>query len=353
MTQPSKRARKTTAATQTPNGAARAPRAKALKVSAPQATVKVPPTPAALNGRRPKAVPERKSVAERRREAPQAAEPVDVWDERVAGFLSFLRRRITGQYEVDDFGFDRDLTESVVYPPLRLLYERYFRVETVGAHHLPPGGALIVANHSGTLPMDALMLSLAVHDETPDHRHLRLLGADLVFRIPILSELARKGGTTLACTPDAQRLLRAGEYVGVFPEGYKGLGKPFRDRYNLQRFGRGGFVAAALRTGLPIVPVSIVGAEEIYPIIGNLKPLARMANLPYFPITPLFPWFGPLGAVPLPSKWFIEFGRPIPTKSLAGEADDPIVVFNLADQVRETIQETLRQLLRRRADPFA
>jgi 1-acyl-sn-glycerol-3-phosphate acyltransferase len=353
MTQPSKRARKTTAATQTPNGAARAPRAKALKVSAPQATVKVPPTPAALNGRRPKAVPERKSVAERRREAPRAAEPVDVWDERVAGFLSFLRRRVTGQYEVDDFGFDRDLTESVVYPPLRLLYERYFRVETVGAHHLPAGGALIVANHSGTLPMDALMLSLAVHDETPDHRHLRLLGADLVFRIPILSELARKGGTTLACTPDAQRLLRAGEYVGVFPEGYKGLGKPFRDRYNLQRFGRGGFVAAALRTGLPIVPVSIVGAEEIYPIIGNLKPLARMANLPYFPITPLFPWFGPLGAVPLPSKWFIEFGQPIPTKSLAGEADDPIVVFNLADQVRETIQETLRQLLRRRADPFA
>src|SRR4029079_8424088 len=132
------------------------------------------------------------------------------------------------------------------------------------------------ANHSGTLPLDALMLSVAVHDEHPAHRYLRLLGADLVFRIPVLSEVARKSGSTLACNPDAERLLRAGELVGVFPEGFKGVGKPFAERYKLQRFGRGGFVSAALRTGTPIVPASIVGAEESYPLLGNIRPLARL-----------------------------------------------------------------------------
>jgi len=196
------------------------------------------------------------------------------------------------------------------------------------------------------------MLTAAVHDETPDRRHLRLLGADLVFRLPFLSEVARKAGSTLACNPDAERLLRNGEYVGVFPEGFKGIGKPYRERYKLQRFGRGGFVSAALRTGAPIVPVAIVGAEEIYPIIANVRPLAKVTGLPYVPVTPLFPWLGPLGLLPLPSKWLIQFGKPIDTSTLTEDADDPIVVFNLADQVRETIQESLHELLERRPDPF-
>jgi 1-acyl-sn-glycerol-3-phosphate acyltransferase len=277
-----------------------------------------------------------------------------VWDERVAGALGFLRRRLTGQYEVDEFGFDRQLTEALLHPLLRVLYQRYFRVEVSGLENLPiDGPALLVANHSGTLPMDALMLSMAVHDETPDRRHLRLLGADLIFRIPVLSELARKAGSTLACNPDAERLMRAGEYVGVFPEGFKGIGKPYRDRYKLQRFGRGGFVSAALKTSTPIVPVSIVGAEEIYPIVANVKPLAQVTGLPFVPVTPLFPWFGVLGMLPLPSKWLIQFGKPITTERYADEPDDPIVVFNLADQVRETIQQTLHTLLERRPDPFS
>jgi 1-acyl-sn-glycerol-3-phosphate acyltransferase len=285
--------------------------------------------------------------------APEPDRLPDEWDERVAGMLRFMRRRITGQYDVDEFGFDPDLTESMVHPLLRVLYKHYFRVETSGVENLPDGGALIVANHSGTVPLDALMLSMAIHDETKLRRHLRLLGADLVFRVPVLSEFARKSGSTLACNPDAERLLRNGQYVGVFPEGFKGIGKPYRDRYKLQRFGRGGFVSAALRTGAPIIPVSIVGAEEIYPIIGNVRPLAKVTGLPYFPLTPLFPWFGLLGAVPLPSKWLIEFGEPIYTGDYTDEADDPIVVFNLADQVRETIQHTLHSLLERRPDPFS
>ena len=270
----------------------------------------------------------------------------DVWDERVAGFLAGLRRRVTGDYEVDDFGFDRELTDAVLHPLLRPLYRDWFRVEVRGIENIPDkGAALVVANHSGTVALDALMLALAVHDEHPEHRYLRLLGADLVFRIPFISELARKHGSTLACNPDAERLLRAGELVGVFPEGFKGVGKLYKDRYKLQRFGRGGFVSAALHTRVPIVPVSIVGAEEIYPMIGNFKPLARLLGTPYFPITPTFPWLGPLGLIPLPSKWYIEFGKPVATEPLADDADDPLVVFNLADQVRETIQQTVHELL--------
>ncbi|MEV0395509.1 lysophospholipid acyltransferase family protein [Polymorphospora rubra] len=280
-------------------------------------------------------------------------EPHDIWDHRVAAGLAFLRRRLSGQYEVDEFGFDAELADQVFHPVLRVLYRDWFRTEVFGIDNLPLKGAgLVVGNHSGTLALDALMLAAALHDKHPEHRHLRLLGADLVFRMPVLSELARKAGSTVACNPDAERLLGTGELVGVFPEGFKGVGKLYADRYKLQRFGRGGFVSAALRTGTPIIPAAIVGAEEIYPMLADIKPLARLLKLPYFPVTPTFPWLGPLGIVPLPSKWLIEFCPPIPTEHLVDHADDPLVVFNLADQVRETIQQTLHELLERRPDPF-
>ncbi|GAA3460916.1 lysophospholipid acyltransferase family protein [Saccharothrix longispora] len=279
--------------------------------------------------------------------------PAD-WERRLADLLAFARRRVRGDYEVDEFGFDRDLTDAVLMPPLRPLYEKWFRVEAIGLHNVPAeGGALIVANHSGTLPLDALMTAFALRNDHPGHRHLRMLGADLVFKTPVLGALARKSGQTLACNPDAERLLTSGELVGVWPEGFKGIGKPFKDRYKLQRFGRGGFVSAALDTGVPIIPCSIVGAEEIYPKIGDIKALARLFGFPYFPVTPFFPLLGPLGAIPLPSKWYIEFGEPIRT-DVHGEhaADDPMLVFNLTDQVRETIQQTLYRLLAQRRNVF-
>ena len=148
-------------------------------------------------------------------------------------------------------------------------------------------------------------------------------------------------------------MLRGGELVGVWPEGFKGIGKPFSERYKLQRFGRGGFVSAAMRTGVPIIPLSVVGAEEIYPIVGNLPTLARVLGVPYLPITPFFPWLGPLGMVPLPSKWLLEFGEPIRTDDYdASAADDPMLVFNVTDQVRETIQQTLYSLLMQRRSVF-
>ena len=285
---------------------------------------------------------------------PKPGRATDGWEAKVAKGLAFLRRRVTGEYEVDEFGFDAELTDTVLMAPLRPLYKSWFRVDVVGMQNIPDvGGALVVANHSGTLAMDSVMTQLAILDEHPEHRHLRMLGANLVFATPFVGEVARKSGTTLACNPDAERLLSNGELVGVWPEGFKGIGKPFSDRYKLQRFGRGGFVAAAIRTGAPIIPTAIVGAEEIYPMIGNAKTLARLFGLPYFPITPTFPWLGPLGLVPLPSKWIIAFGEPIRTDAYdPSAADDPMLLFNLTDQVRENIQQMLYKLLMQRKGVF-
>ncbi|WP_345597055.1 lysophospholipid acyltransferase family protein [Streptomyces marokkonensis] len=285
---------------------------------------------------------------------PRSQEEDGGLERRVAGGLAFLRRRLTGDYEVDDFGYDAELTDQVLMSMLRPVYEKYFRVEVKGVENIPAeGGALIVANHSGTLPLDGLMMQVAVHDHHPADRHLRLLAADLVFVLPVVNELARKLGHTLACAEDAERLLGQGELVGVMPEGFKGVGKPFSERYKLQRFGRGGFVSTALRQGAPIIPCSIVGAEEIYPMIGNAKTVARLLGFPYFPLTPTFPWLGPLGAVPLPTKWTIQFGEPIPTDGYSPEAaEDPMLMFNLTDQVREQIQHTLYKLLVQRRSVF-
>ncbi len=282
------------------------------------------------------------------------AEGPGAWERRAARGLAFLRRRLTGEYEVDEFGYDAELTDQVLMSLLRPVFEKYFRVEVRGVENIPAdGGALVVANHSGTLPLDGLMLQVAVHDHHPAGRALRLLAADLVFLLPVVNQLARKAGHTLACSQDAEQLLGRGEVVGVMPEGFKGVGKPFAERYKLQRFGRGGFVSTALRAGAPIVPCSIVGAEEIYPMIGNSRTAARLFGFPYFPLTPTFPWLGPLGTVPLPTKWTIQFGEPIPTDGYAPEAaDDPMLMFNLTDQVRETIQHTLYELLVSRRSVF-
>jgi 1-acyl-sn-glycerol-3-phosphate acyltransferase len=292
-------------------------------------------------------------LEERERELSAAAAPD--WERKLAGALAFIRRRVTGDYPIDDFGFDPDLTEHVLLAGIRPVYERYFRVEARGLENIPAeGGALVVANHSGTIPLDALMTQLAIYDHHPAHRHLRMLGADLVFKSPLIAPVARKTGSTLACNEDAERLMSSGELAGVWPEGFKGIGKPFSERYKLQRFGRGGFVSAALRSGVPIIPCSIVGAEEIYPIVGNVKVLARLLGLPYLPVTPFFPLLGPIGMLPLPSKWLIAFGEPIETASYGpAAAEDPMLVFNLTDQVRETIQHSLYQLLLQRRSVFS
>lgn len=273
------------------------------------------------------------------------------WDNRLATFMAAVRRRMTGDFEVDEFGFDPQIS-SVLTAAIEPLAEKWFRLEVRGVENIPAeGGALLVANHSGTVPIDGVVTSYAVHKYTG--RNLRPLGADLVFALPFVGQVARKAGATLACTADAERLLTTGELAAVWPEGFKGIGKPFAERYKLQRFGRGGFVSSAMRAGVPIVPVSIVGAEEIYPLVGNVPSVARLLGIPYLPITPFFPLLGPLGLIPLPSKWIIEFGEPIRTDAYEpSAADDPMLLFNVTDQVRETIQQTLYKLLVDRGSAF-
>jgi len=273
------------------------------------------------------------------------------WETRIATLLATIRKRLAGDYQVDDFGFDPEIAEvlSLAVEPIA---EKWFRLEVRGIENIPAdGGALLVANHSGTVPLDGLITGYAVKKYAG--RNLRPLGADLVFSLPLVGQFARKLGATLACQEDAERLLTGGELAGVWPEGFKGVGKPFAERYKLQRFGRGGFVSSAMRAQVPIVPVSIVGAEEIYPLIGNVPSLARLLGLPYLPITPFFPLLGPLGLIPLPSKWIIEFGEPVRTDAYEPEAaDDPMLLFNVTDQVRETIQQTLYKLLVDRGNAF-
>jgi 1-acyl-sn-glycerol-3-phosphate acyltransferase len=275
-------------------------------------------------------------------------------DDGLRDLLAFVRRRLTGEYRVDEFGFDPELTQEVLAPLARLFHERWWRVEWLGMENVPSdGGALLVSNHAGTLPWDAVVMKFGVLDRHPAHRHVRLLAADLAFRLPFVGALARKSGNTLACAEDAYRLLDEGELLGVFPEGYKGVGKLWRDRYKLQRFGRGGFIEIALRARCPIVPVSIVGSEEIHPMIYNARTVARLFGLPYFPVTPFFPWLGPLGMIPLPSKWVMEFGEPIPTDHMDEDAwQDALTVFEMTDRVREVIQQTLNRNLMARRSAF-
>jgi 1-acyl-sn-glycerol-3-phosphate acyltransferase len=275
--------------------------------------------------------------------------------EQLADAVALLRRRLDGDPSPPNGpGFDPELNATVLMPAARALYRNWFKVRMRGLENIPDtGAALVVANHGGVLPIDMIMVQTGIFYEHPRHRNLRLLGADLLYELPWLGQLARKSGHTTASPAEASRLLAGGELVGVCPEGYKGTGKPFSERYKLRRFGRGGFALSAIRARVPIIPCAIVGAEEIYPMVGNAQGLARVFGLPYFPVTPLFPWLGPVGMIPLPSNWLIEFGPAIPTADYGRPADaaDPAVTA-LAGQVRDTIQGMVDRLVVERGPAF-
>ena len=247
-----------------------------------------------------------------------------------------------GADEVDDFGYD-PAYERKVLPFLELLYDRYFRVEPHGLEHIPAEGrCLLVANHSGTLPLDGLMLRLAVRREHPRHRGVRWLAEDGIFHFPFLGNMTNRVGAVRACQENAERLLENESLVAVFPEGQKGIGKLFHDRYRLQRFGRGGFVKLCLRTRTPIVPVAIVGGEETTPVLARVEYLTRALGIPYVPVTPTFPLLGPAGLLPAPTKWKIFFGEPIDLEGYApASEDDEILVGRLTERVRGAIQTML------------
>jgi 1-acyl-sn-glycerol-3-phosphate acyltransferase len=251
--------------------------------------------------------------------------------------------------ETDDFGADRRFAETLE-PLLEFLYAVWWRVETSGIEHVPAEGpGLIVANHSGVLPYDGIMVQLAVRHEHPAKRVCRMLALDMFALLPVLAPVLSKSGSVRANPANAERLLRRGDLVGVFPEGVKGVGKRFKDRYTLARFGRGGFIRIALRTGSPIIPCAVVGAEEIHPVIAKADWVGRPFGLPYFPITPTFPLLGPLGVVPLPTKWSIDFGDPLDLSEYGPEAaTDPILVNRLSQQVRDTVQRMIDGRVARR-----
>jgi len=262
-------------------------------------------------------------------------------------------RRLDGDYQEDEWGYDPEFVEAVE-PFFDFLYDRWWRVRTVGVDNVPAHGrALLAANHAGILPWDATMMSVGIMREHPLPRQPRFLVLNWAFDLPYVSVAIRRVGGVVASPHNAVRLLEQESLVAVFPEGVKGTGKPYAERYRLQRFGRGGFVEIALRTGAPIVPVAVVGSEEIYPKLGDAPLVARLLGAPFFPLTPTFPWLGPLGAVPLPSKWRIEFCEPIDTASLGpGAADDRALVLELSERVRETIQRKVLENVVKRGPAF-
>jgi len=274
--------------------------------------------------------------------------------ERVQAAVEALGRRVRGEYREDEWGFDEDFAEAV-YPLFEFLYNVWWRVEVTGVRNVPGHGrALLASNHAGSLfPFDASMILGAIMKTHPLPRWARFLVLDWAFVLPFLSSFMRRVGGVPASQFNAMRLLEQDELVMVFPEGIKGTGKPFSERYRLRRFGRGGFIEIALRTGSPIVPVAVVGSEEIYPKLAESNALARVTGAPFVPVTPTFPWLGALGLIPLPSRWRIEFCEPIDVSGYGPDAaDDRRVVFDLSEQVQETIQQKLYENLAKRGSAF-
>jgi len=250
--------------------------------------------------------------------------------------------------EADPFGFDPAFRRRVV-PAFRLLHDRYWRVEVSGARHVPAHGpALLVANHSGALPFDGAMIVTAL--ELHCQRALRFLYDRFVENLSPVAMFYRKVGGVVANRDNATALLRSGEPVLLFPEGVAGVAKPFTDRYRLRPFSAG-FARIALALDVPIVPVAVVGAEEIYPVVGRAEGVGRLFGIPYLPVTPFFPFLGLLGALPLPTKWFIRFGKPIRLAPVDGDARRQRAQHD-AMRVRRTIQAMVRRLKVQRRSVF-
>jgi 1-acyl-sn-glycerol-3-phosphate acyltransferase len=203
------------------------------------------------------------------------------------------------------------------------------------------------------LPFDGAMIGTGILQNHSSARFMRALYANWFPTLPFVSDILTKAGQVMANDENAQRLLEQDHLVAVFPEGYKGVGKLYKDRYHLARFGRGGFVRVALKTKAPLIPVAVVGAEETYISLHKSQTLAKLVGFPYFPISPTFPWLGPLGLIPLPTKWYIDIGAPIPTDHYPEGSDSNLMLISqLTDQVRDTVQKMINDRLRTRKSIF-
>ena len=266
---------------------------------------------------------------------------------------STLQRRLHGEYETDEWGMDLEVLEAVT-PFFEFLYRKYWRVTMTGLENVPgTGRALFVVNHSGQLPFDGAMLASGIKLDHPRSRLVRTMFASWFPTLLFVAPLLVKCGQVLATEDNGVRLLENEELVSVFPEGIKGVGKLYKDRYQLVRFGRGGFIRMALKTQSPILPVAVVGAEETYISIAKSDVMAKLIGFPFFPITPTFPLLGPLGVIPMPTKWYIDIGEPIPMDGYGPKADQNLLlVSQLTDQVRGVVQKMINERLARRKSVF-
>jgi 1-acyl-sn-glycerol-3-phosphate acyltransferase len=250
---------------------------------------------------------------------------------------------------VSDWGRSERLEGLVDQTLISFLYNYWFRCEVEGIENVPStGGALLVSNHAGALPPDASMIAKAIQEEHPRPRKLHVTVEHFFKGYPFFSMFVAKIGGVPAHPANVHRLLHdEQQLVLVFPEGAKATEKLYKDRYKLRRFGRGGFVEAAMRAGVPIVPIAVIGAEEAMPTFAQFGLLRRLTGLIYFPITPLFPHFGPLvGAAYLPAKFRIRFLPPVRTDRLAGEAlDDRGLLQEIADEIRGRIQDEVLDII--------
>lgn len=267
--------------------------------------------------------------------------------------VDVVKRRMKGDYETDEWGMDQEFIDAV-RPLFDFMYNKYWRVTMTGLENVPEEGrALLVSNHSGQLPMDGAMIGIGILQNHPASRMMRALYANWFPTLPFVSDILTKAGQVMANDENAERLLMQDNLVAVFPEGYKGVGKLYKDRYHLARFGRGGFVRVALKTQAPMIPVAVVGAEETYISLYKSQTLAKLVGFPYFPISPTFPWLGPLGLIPLPTKWYIDIGEPIHTEHYPeGSENNLMLISHLTDQVRDTVQNLINDRLRQRKSIF-
>jgi 1-acyl-sn-glycerol-3-phosphate acyltransferase len=251
--------------------------------------------------------------------------------------------------EIDPFGRDPEF-ELRLKPFFDFLYYKYWRISTHGLEHIPSKGrALLVSNHSGTLPYDGSMIRIAVTNDHPAQRDVRFLVEDFVYYLPFIGTYMYRLGGVRASQENAERLLNSDHLVAVFPEGVKGIGKYYSERYHLQRFGRGGFIKLAIRTRSPLIPVAVIGAEEIHPILYKSSLLAKPLGIPYIPVTPTLPILGPFGFLPFPSKWSIYFGEPIDFSEYPMETlKDELKIHRLSEMVRQKIQAMVTEGLKNR-----
>ncbi|MBN8659167.1 MAG: acyltransferase family protein [Candidatus Obscuribacter phosphatis] len=248
----------------------------------------------------------------------------------------------------DQFGFSLE-TYARWEPFFRFLFEEYFKVRVKGVENIPrDGAAILVGNHSGLLPLDGAMISMAMASGHDSARRIRYLVTDWFFHIPGLSNWVKATGQVRASLSNARQLIEMGELVGIYPEGIRGVGKPFRERYRVLDF-HPGFVQLAIATGTPLIPVSTLGGDEIYPEFTNLKEIAHFLKMPFFPVTLTFPWLPfPLMLIPLPIRWMVHVHKPIKLDYPPEKASDRKLVLRLARQIQYEIQDDLNRMLRQR-----